>query len=84
MFYTLDLDYSQLETMQFKDGNFQNLQEVFDALDQEMPLLPQDEAIESEIIEKPESDKKSDQSAVDTSDPKSKKKEEKKLTIEYF
>lgn len=40
--------------------------------------------LESEIVEKPESDKKSDQSTLDTSDPKTKKKEEKKLTIEYF
>ena len=40
--------------------------------------------MESEIVEKSESDKKSDQSSVSTSDPKRKKKEEKKLTIEYF
>ena len=40
--------------------------------------------MESEIVEKSESDKKSDQSSVSTSDPKGKKKEEKKLTIEYF
>lgn len=84
MIQTLNLDYSQLENMEIKSWNFENLHEMFASLEGKINQQNPANMLESEIVEKPESDKKSDQSTLDTSDPKTKKKEEKKLTIEYF
>ena len=82
MLKQLNLDYSQLENMQIKILTSEDLNTLFNSLEEKISQTSS--SMESEIVEKSESDKKSDQSSVSTSDPKGKKKEEKKLTIEYF
>ena len=82
MLKQLNLDYSQLENMQIKIWTSEDLNALFNSLEEKISQTSS--SMESEIVEKSESDKKSDQSSVSTSDPKGKKKEEKKLTIEYF
>lgn len=90
MLAQLDLDYSDLENMQIKIWTNEDINWLFNTLEKKISQTSStlEHTIanggESEIIDKPESDKKSDQSAVSTTDSKSKKKEEKKLTIEYF
>lgn len=84
----LDLDFSDLENMQIKMWTSEDLNGLINNLEEKIEqstakTTPQN-SMESEVAEKPESDKKSDQSAVSTSDSKGKKKEEKKLTVEYF
>ena len=65
----LPLDYSQIQTMDIKYyKNYEN--DIDNSLDN----------MESEIVEKSDSDNVS----LDTETPKTKRKEEKKLTIEYF
>lgn len=66
----LNLDLSDIDTMKIQQSDAQNINQLLNGMD-------------SEILEKPESEKSTEKS-VDVSDTKPKKKEEKKLTIEYF
>lgn len=77
MLKQLNLDYSQLENMQIKIWTSEDLNALFNSLEEKISQTSS--SMESEIVEKSESDKKSDQSSVSTSDPKGKKKEEKSL-----
>lgn len=67
MIGNLDLDLSEIEMMKIQNLPYKDFTELVNAM-------------ESEIMEKPEGENIS----VDTSEQKPKKKEEKKLTIEYF